>query len=270
MYGVIEKKGVRISTLKEWRDHAPPKNKIHWKDGRSAKESAKSWLAAAPLIPDEIADTLSSHHDIGTLCDWRAEPEARVRFDKFRGQPSNIDVLLTGRDETGPIVVVVEAKADESFGQTVEKTLSAARLRLKPSLAAIRSYGGIARPVPPSKGVERIERLLAALFGATTDQPDILNLRYQLLTVTAAAMAEAERQSAQRAVVMIHEFITCCTTDTKHDSNARDLDQFVTRISGRQDPLKSGTLLGPFKVPGKPIVETEISLYFGKAVENKR
>ena len=249
MGGFIEKNGRRLSTLDEWRVHAPPKSKVHWKDGRSAMESARSWLAAAPSIPAEIAKTLDSHHDIGTLCDWRAEPEARVRFDKFRGEPSNLDVLLVGRDENGPIVVAVEAKADEPFGQTVRETLSSARSRLKAN--------------PRSKGVERVERLLAALFGATTDQTDILDLRYQLMTATAAAMAEAERQSAQRAVVMIHEFVTPLTTDTKH---ARDLDQFVAKISGQHDPLESGTLQGPFKVPGKP----EISLYFGKAVVDKR
>lgn len=257
MCGVIEKKGVRISTLKEWEDHASPKNKkIHWKDGRSAKESAKSWLAAAPLIPAEIADTLSSHNDIGTLCDWRAEPEAKVRFDKFGGEPANLDILLVGRDENGPIVVAVEAKADESFGQTIEKTLSDARSRLESNSR--------------SKGVARIEQLFPAIFGATTNQTDIFGLRYQLMTATAAAMAEAERQSAQRAVVMIHEFVTPFTTDAKHDSNARDLDQFVTRISGRLDPIKPGTLQGPFKVPGKPIVKKEILLYFGKAVVDKR
>ena len=255
MGGFIEKNGRRLSTLDEWRVHAPPKSKVHWKDGRSAKESAKSWLAAAPSIPAEIANTLFSHRAIGTLCDWRAEPEARVSFDDFDG-PANIDVLLAGRDENGPIVVAVEAKADESFGQTVEKTLSAARSRLKNN--------------SDSKGVARIEQLLAAIFGATTDQTDILELRYQLLTVTAAAMAEAERRSAQRAVVMIHEFVTPLTTDRKRSSNAGDLEQFVARISGRHDPLESGTLLGPFKVPGKPIVNADISLYFGKAVETKQ
>ena len=256
MGGFIEKNGRRLSTLDEWRVHAPPKSKVHWKDGRSAKESARSWLDAAPSIPAEIAETLYSHHDIGPICDWRAEPEVRVRIDDFRGEPPNIDVLLVGRDKNGPIVVAVEAKADELFSQTVRETLSSARSRLKSNAE--------------SKGVERIERLLAALFGVTTDQTDILDFRYQLMTATAAAMAEAERRSARRAVVMIHEFVTPLTADTKRASNAHDLNQFVTRISGQQDPLNPGTLQGPFKVPGKPIVNADISLYFGKAVVNKR
>ena len=111
--GVVEKNGQRLSTLEEWFDVAGPKGgDLHWKDGRSAKESAGSWLAAAPALPAEIASTLSSHADIGRFCDWRAEPEAQVSIDDFRGPP-NVDVLLVGSDSNGPVVVAVEAKADE-------------------------------------------------------------------------------------------------------------------------------------------------------------
>ena len=254
--GVVEKKGQRLSTLEAWFDLAGPKGKDRqWKDGRSAKESAKSWLAAEPALPAEIAATLASHRDIGTLRNWRAKPEAHVRIDEFHGPP-NVDMLLVGVDPNGPVVVAVEAKADEPFDQTVEEKLAAARSRLDRK--------------PLSKGVERIKRLLAALFGTTLDDRDVLGLRYQLLTVTAAAMAKAERRFAQRAVVMVHEFATDCTTDEKRTSNARDLDLFVARIAGRPSPVEPGTLLGPFKVPGEPIVEAEVSLYFGKAVVDKR
>ena len=254
--GVIEKNGQRLSTLDAWFDHAPPKEgRRHWKDGRSAKESAKSWLTAAPVLPAEIAATLSSHPDIGTLGDWRAEPEAEVPIDEFYGPP-NVDVLLVGRDRSGSVVVAVDAKADEPFGGTVDETLRAARSRLDRN--------------PRSKGVARVERLLAALLGTTMNDRDVLELRYQLLTVTAAAMAEAERRSAQRAVVMVHEFATPLTNDEKRTSNARDLNRFVARIAGRRGRLEPGRLGGPFKVPGKPVVNAGISLYFGRAVVDKR
>ena len=254
--GTVEKDGQRLSTLEAWFVHAPPKGgRRHWRDGRSAKESAKAWLAAAPVLPAEIAATLSSHLDIGTLGDWRAEPEAEVPIDEFHGPP-NVDVLLVGRDRSGPVVVAVEAKADEPFSETVGETLEVARSRLAGN--------------PRSKGVARIERLLAALFAAATDDRDVLDLRYQLLTVTAAAMAEAQRRSAQRAVVMVHEFATPLTNDEKRTSNARDLNRFVARIAGRRGRLEPGRLGGPFEVPGKPVVNAGISLYFGKAVVDKR
>ena len=255
--GVVEKNGQRLSTLDAWFELAGPKGgDRHWKDGRSAKESARSWLAAAPALPAEIAATLSSHRDIGTLYDWRAEPEKQVRIDQFPGEPPNVDVLLVGADRDGPVVVAVDAKADEPFGRTVRETLKDARLRLERNSR--------------SKGVARIERLLAALFGTTMDDSDVLELRYQLLTVTAAAMAEAERQSAQRAVVMVHEFATDRTADEKRTSNARDLARFVARFAGRRGRLEPGWLAGPYGVPGEPVVEAEISLYFGKVVVDKR
>ena len=254
--GVIEKNGQRLSTLEAWHDLAGPKGgDLHWRDGRSVKESAKSWLAAAPALPAEIAATLSSYGDVGTLRDWRAEPEAQVRIDDFRGPPS-VDVLLVGSDRAGPVVAAVEARADEPFGSTVGETLEAARSRLDGN--------------PRSKGVARIERLLAALFGATTNDRDVLELRYRLLTVTVAAMVEAERQSARRAVVMVHEFATDRTTDEKRTSNARDLDRFVARFAGRRGRLEPGKLAGPYGVPGEPIVDAPISLYFGKAVVDRR
>ena len=254
--GEVRKNGQRLSTLEEWQVHAPPKRKTHWKDGRSAKESARSWLAAAPALPAEIAATLSSHRDIGTLRDWWAEPEARVRIDDFRGERPNVDVLLVGSDRYGPVVVAVEAKADEPFGRKVCETWIRARLLLDRK--------------PGSKGVARIERLLAALFGTTMDDRSVLELRYQLLTVAAAAMAEAERRSGHRAIVMVHEFATSRTRGEKRAENARDLDLFVARIGGRRGPLEPGALAGPFSVPGKPIVDAEIPLYVGKAVADQR
>ena len=250
--GTIRKEGRCLSTIEEWGKHAPPKRKEHWKDGRSAKESARSWIRAAPFVPTEISETLYSASDIGTLSYWCAEPEAKVRFDAFRGEPANIDVLLTGQDENGPIVVTVEAKADEVFGNTIEKTLLAAKRRLQRNTE--------------SRGVERVEQLLAALFGATIDQHEILHLRYQLMTLTAGALAEAERSKAHRAVVIIHEFVTPLTIEKNHAQNRCDLETFLARIAGQHCSLESGQLIGPFRVPGEPILRPEISLYFGKAL----
>lgn len=242
--GVILKSGRRLATLDEWHRHAPPKEKHkHWKDGRSAKECARAWLDAAPDLPSEISDTLHSCNDIGPLRDWCVEPEAKVRIDEFRGPP-NIDVLLTACDDDGPVVVAVEAKADETFGATIEKTLSDAYARLEAK--------------PKSKGVARVEQL-AERFGLTLEQRDVLELRYQLMTVTAAALAEAERRVAQRAIVMVHELVTPRTTPAKRDRNGRDLDLFLKVVFGHRTSLQPGTVIGPMGTSRKP------TLYFGKA-----
>ena len=184
---------------------------------------------------------------------WSAEPEALVRFDEFRG-PANIDVLLLAEDDKGPIVIAVEAKADEPFGKTVEKTLRAAAKRREKN--------------PRSKGVTRLEQLAAAVLGVPGDRlTEIKSLRYQLLTVSAAALAEAQRESAHRAVVIIHEFVTARTCDSKHRDNANDLDAFVLRLSqGAVTTVATGTVQGPLELPGHPLIQ----FYIGKAVRNLR
>lgn len=91
------------------------------------------------------------------------------------------------------MVIGIEAKANDPSGQTVRKALLAVEKRLVENSR--------------SKGVERL-RGLATTFGLDLDRPGIGELRYQLLTLTAATVAEACRQSAQRAVVIVHEFVT--------------------------------------------------------------
>ena len=241
--GVIEKGGWRLTTLEEWHSYAPPKGRTHWKDGRSAKENARLWLSAAPDLPSGIREVLRVCGSVGKLRSWSAEPEARVKFDAFGGEAANLDVLVKAEDENGPIVIGVEAKADEAFGLTVEKTLSEAQKRL-------------ARR-PSSKGVERI-RQLATTFGLDLDRREILDLRYQLLTLTAATLAEAHRQSGQRAVVLVHYFVSSLTRPDHRARNARDLAGFLEAIFGHTSSIGPGTIAGPFEIDGLG------ALYFGK------
>ena len=247
--GVITKKNRHLSSLNEWFCYAPPKRREkHWKDGRSAKENARLWLNAAPYLPSEIDEILRSCPDVRTLRTWYAEPEAEVPFDNFSG-PANVDLLLTCDDEIGPLVVAVEAKADEPFSDTIKKTLSKAQSRLKENSR--------------SKGVERVKNL-AAQFGLSLIQQEVLNLRYQLFTVTAAALAEAERIAAQRVVVIIHEYVTSLTSSKKRTQNASDLDCFLQVVFGKQYLLRNGMIVGPIETRG---IE---KLYFGKVQTIRR
>ena len=255
---MIQKSGKVVTTLDDWHIHAGPKLDVQWQDDRSAKESARAWLSSAPEIPVELREVLLSHSDIGPLQEWSAEPEAQAPFDSFRGEPANLDVLLLGRDSEGPLVVAVEAKADETFGATISDTLDAARERLAANLR--------------SKGVARVQQLTSAILGVGPDEIDTHgHMRYQLLTATAAALCVAERRTSERAVVMIHEFVTNRTSDECHATNASDLDGFVQLISeGSVAAVTPGALHGPFTVPGSPLVQTEIRLYVGKAVRDLR
>src|ERR1700722_1137661 len=110
---LITKNGITILSLDDWRRLAPPKRDYQWKDKFSAKETARAWLAASPNLTPEIATLLEVHSAFGPPESWCAEPEARIRFDAFSGEPRNTDLLMQVKDRHGNCVIAVEAKAQE-------------------------------------------------------------------------------------------------------------------------------------------------------------
>ena len=110
---------------------------------------------------------------------------------------------------------------------------------------------------PRSRRVDRIHGL-AALFGTTLSNPEVLKLRHQLMTLSAAAHAGAERRSAQRAFVIVQEFVSPMTTKENRARNAQDLDCFLKVIFGFRGSLRPGHMAGPFVVNGRR------QLYYGK------
>lgn len=247
-------KDVPISSMADWFAHAPPKGlKLHWQDGRSAKETARAWIDALPAMPSEIEDVLKAHPDFGPVFDWRAQPEARLAFDSLRGEPRNTDLLVHAHDGRGQYIVAVEAKADESFGETVAKALEAA------SKAVIKT--------PNSQRRRRIDWLLAHVLPCNAPRASVQNtsadlaLRYQLLTACAGAVAQAWRENCKRAVMLVQELVsTAKTTPENLQRNAQDLEAFVCRLAGFPLAAPSGTLIGPFTTKVAP----EVALYVGK------
>jgi hypothetical protein len=255
----ISKNGIPITSLEEWLKHAGPKSKHHWQDGRSAKEAARSWLGvSSPDLPEEVATVLSSRKEFGPVRDWVCEPEAKLRFDKFAGEPRNTDLLVVAADRNGQYLIAVEAKADEAFGETVADAIESAIERKLDN--------------PRSNGVARIEQLAAAVLGAKqSGEPSIGKLRYQLLTAIAGAIAAALHKKVNRVVLLVQEFHTTKTDDVKHTKNAHDLHTFVARLShGRVIAMDPGQLYGPFTIPGKPLFDACPDLYIGRTVCNLR
>ena len=149
---MISKKGEPLEDLETWRVLAGPKSEGQWRDGRSAKEAARAWIELAPAsLPTEILQALRSHADLRLIDEWSAEPEARITFDSFGGEPANLDLMVHARDEFGSLVIAVEAKADESFGATLAGTFRSASKRTAKN--------------PRSKGLDRLERLAVAILG---------------------------------------------------------------------------------------------------------
>ena len=207
--GTVHKGDRPLTTIDQWHRFAPPKRDIHWKDGRSAKENARAWLDAAPGLQPDIAQ------------------------------------ILVAEDDHGPVVIAIEAKADETFGNELANQYQRAR--------AARASN------PPSKAVARIEALLDR-FALDIEQRHVPQLRYQLLTATAAVLAEANRRSSERAVLIVHEFVTPLTLPERRERNAADLDRFLATALDREGHLAPGDVAGPILVQGRfP------TLYVGKA-----
>lgn len=256
----VNKNGQMITTLEQWAEHAGPKSTGQWKDDRSAKEAARCWLdVSSPALPREIEALLAGNPAFGQVLSWQAEPEARLAFDDFPGEPRNTDLLVHARDSHGDFLMAIEAKADEPFGASVAGTLAAASKR--------------ALSNPRSKGVARVEALTKAILGSTdTTDPKVAAVRYQLLTATAGAVKAAEARQIERVVLLIQEFQSKLTTDRKHAANARDLAQFVTTLSGgRIGKVEEGRLYGPYTFPDLSAQSADRpALYIGKVVRNLR
>lgn len=241
--GTISKNGHLLVSIDEWRQFASPKLDIHWKDGRSAKENARAWISAAPDLQPDVAQALENCPDIGPLHRWSAEPEARISIDRFRGEQPNIDLLLVAEDKRGPMVVAIEAKADEPFGDTLGDRRRCAEATLTSN--------------PRSKALARVDKLIDH-FDLNFQQSHVPQLRYQLLTATAAALEEAKRRSSKRAMLIVHEFVTPLTDQGRRERNSADLNHFLSAAFGYRGPLTLGGVAGPFRI------ESALSLYVGK------
>lgn len=255
----ISKNGIALTSLSAWETYAGPKSSNQWVDGRSAKEVARAWIEGGGTnFPEEVSSALTSHKAFGLVQAWQAEPEAKLPFDNFAGEPRNSDLVIYAQDLHGPFLIAVEAKADEPFGETVAETLA----------AAVDRYLENNR----SNGVARIEQLATALLGPRqTDDPPLKDVRYQLLTACAGTLCEAERCGYSRALMLIHEFVTNKTSDDKHIRNAADLGTFVRRLShGSVTTVRSGGIYGPFAVPGAPLLSDRVALFVGKVSRSLR
>jgi hypothetical protein len=217
-------------------------------------EAARAWLRALPGIPGEVDQLLRSNVDFKDVVFDRAEPEALLPFDEHNG-PRNADLAIVAHDATGPVAITVEAKADEEFDDLVRDTVAAALERLLEN--------------PRSGGVARVVSLAQSLFGARRKLPPVSDLRYQLLTATAGTMALADRLNADRAAMVVHEFVTSKTSKRLLDRNQGDLEAFAARISGGAvTSVEDGRLYGPFQCPGEPLFTCAHRFYFGKAVRH--
>lgn len=235
----------QIGSLNEWFIKCPPQSKQkHWKDGRSAKETAKHWVYT---IPQPFKDILKQWKLEFNVC----SPEFVSTFDANGGNGRNHDLLILAENENKePFVISVESKVDEPFGDTISDTIKAADLRLEKS--------------PNSKGLIRIEDLRIALFGEEDNSQ--LSLRYQLLTAVAGTISEAKKQKAKSSIFLIQTFISSEINKNKQKQNQNDLDSFIALFSkSKYAQIHNNQLIGPFRINSViKHLPDDIDLWIGK------
>ncbi|RVT82140.1 hypothetical protein DXV76_16820 [Rhodobacteraceae bacterium CCMM004] len=185
----------------------------HWRQGYSAKAAADRWEGAEGL-PPEIAAALPSGAEL-----LFAVPEHKVPLPG-RGAASQCDVFALTGGPPGLWTVAVEAKVREPFGPTVAEWLEGASDGKRQRLSAV-----------------------VGMLGLT---PPVVQLRWQLLHRTAAAVIEARRFHATGAAMLVHSFAA-------EAAWRDDFDTFAAAMGGATPVLPSGPLLRLGWCAGPPV-----------------
>ncbi len=234
----------KINCIYKWFEMCPPQGKLkHWVDGRSAKETAKHWLHT---IPYQFITLLQPFKLSYKLC----SPEYITKFDSYRGNGRNHDLLILAENESKDNVIIsIESKVDESFGEIISDRIGEAKTELLKN--------------PNSKALNRIEDIRMALFGKIEDNQ--LQLRYQLMTAIAGTLAEAKAQNAKTAILLFQTFISSEINVEKKKINDDDIDSFIELFStGKFKTIPNNSVIGAFKVTGNNFIPNDVDLWIGK------
>src|SRR4051794_40984872 len=154
---------------------------LHWKHNASAMSLADAWETARPWPPE--VEAALERSDLGNLEFLLGLPEHQTPLPGGRAA-SQTDLLVLARRRAGGLVVLaVEGKANEPFG---DDTVAEWRAADTPGRKTRLAY-------------------LLELLGLPDDDRTA-RLRYQLLHRAAAGLIEAERFGAGDAVLLVHAF----------------------------------------------------------------
>lgn len=239
-----------ITTLDEWFVKCPPKQG-NWVDGRSAKELARLWTSnRGSDVVAALEKALNSCPDTRNITFGIASPEFESAFDPYPNGRVH-DLLIVGQQGSQSVVIGVEAKVDEGFGN---KTVGEA---LEDGTA--NENAGQKTDVP-----KRVSTLLTALAPRSATER-LLQVRYQLAYAAAGILSEAKRRRAAKAILLVHNLMTLALSAEKYAKNQRDLDYFVDVLSSsRWSNITSGQVVGPVHLPGNQFIPGDVPLYFGK------
>lgn len=219
----------------------------------------------SPTVPQEVLQLLESHESTSATVVRSGITQHETTLPFGNRGPRCHDLALVADHDGSTVTICIEAKADESFGGTVAVELQSARKR-----------------TPRTKFPDRLDWLTRSLLGIPAFADDerhvlsgeIASLPYQLFSAVGGTLLEAELQGAIKAILVVHEFRTTLTTDTKIKLNAGALDGFLRLLLQANGAgvetfqLQSGQLFGPISITKRSVAGTrqmpDIPLFVGK------
>jgi hypothetical protein len=182
--------------IKDWKKLLANSNK-QWKTGFSAKELAIRWETANGF-PDEFQCVLQKTAFLLAI------PEYKVFLDTNKA-PSQSDLFVFAKDDSGLITIVVEGKKEDSFAKLITNWNT-------------------------TKGTsKRLEFLLGKLEISSPPPPNIGDYRYQLFHRTVSAILLAEKFGAKKAMMIVHSF-------SQKNTGFDDYAKFATLLNPEINP----------------------------------
>jgi hypothetical protein len=160
--------------MSDWQDQHPPR---HWRAGYSAMELARTWSSAGGF-PQSFQRAFTHPPFLGLVLE-RGVVEQNTDVPG-KGRASCTDLMVTASTPAGAGVVIgVEGKVDESFGELVADWIV-------------------------KGGANRQDRLDGLCEGLKLDPARVGGLRYQLFHRCYAALATAREERCEHAIMAVH------------------------------------------------------------------
>ena len=236
----------RINNLKDWKTYAPPANPIHWKEGRSAMELAKSWIDGNnPIGPISLESLLRKQFRTDDIILLKAYAEYESKFYDTSNGPRNHDLLLEAKIDDNLYIIGIEAKEREAFDDTLDNKIISAK------------SNSVNTKLP-----RRIDDFCRVIFNKSYGD-EFKNIRYQFLSGIAGTLIEAYKRNSSSAIFIVQQFKSLDTPPNDLKRNVSDLEYFLSFITKRRIDCDKDFLTGPFKVSDSAFLPP-IDLYIGK------
>lgn len=214
---ITNKNGRIINSLFEWEQaFVEVDSSEHWREGRSA-HSLGYYFTYPNIEYSEGIKKITSlllALDIEGVQLTHAEIEHESRFDKFRGNGRMQDMTIWAESNSGPLVIEIEAKVDETFNVNLQEAYeNALKVREKK---------------PNSKAVDRIINLMEKLYKESTIDSH-KEIRYQLLYYLYGSVKDALKINGT-AILPVMVFHTKDFDKQTGEDNKADYIRFMKSV----------------------------------------